>query len=157
MNKKIFTISVVTLLLDQISKSVIDLYIKLDEVIKVFKGFYLTNLDNTGCAFSLLENKSYLLAIIGVVIIFALISIIKDYKSNKLTNLSFGLLFGGILGNLSDRVFLGYVRDFIGVGSFPVFNFADMFICLGVACLILETFLERNKDDSNSRQKRKNR
>ena len=138
----------------------VDLYIKLDGVVDVFNGFYITNLNNTGCAFSLLEGKNYLLALLAVVIVFALISIIKDYKDCILTNVSFGLIFGGIFGNLSDRLFLGYVRDFIGVNifkySFPVFNLADAFICIGVFGLILETFLERDKNDCSSTKKRKN-
>jgi len=156
MNRKIFTIGVISLLIDQISKSLIDMFIHLEKEITIFKWFKLTNLNNTGCAFSFLEGKNYLLAVIGIVIIFILISIIKDYKDCFLTNLAFGLLFGGILGNLSDRVFLGFVRDFIMVGSFPVFNAADAFICIGVFLILVETFLERNKDGSRGKHKRKN-
>jgi signal peptidase II len=60
-----------------------------------------------------------------------------SYKENKLTNLSFGLLFGGVVSNLLDRIIFGYVRDFISIGSFPVFNIADASIVVGVILIII--------------------
>ena len=65
----------------------------------------------------------------------------KDFKNTHLVNISFGLLFGGILGNFGDRLFLGYVRDFLKFNIFgyhaPVFNVADASIVIGVILLII--------------------
>jgi signal peptidase II len=84
-----------------------------------------------------------------------------SYKENKLNNLAFCILFGGILGNFLDRIFVGYVRDFIsfkfGNYYFPTFNIADIAIVIGVILLIISTIVEEMTKNGNKsrRSKRK--
>ena len=142
MNKKILIISIVTLLIDQITKIIIDLALKIDETVSVIKHFfYITRVSNTGAAFSILEGKTILLSIVSIIAVILLLRYMKDFKNNKLVNLSFGLLLGGIIGNFGDRLFLGYVRDFLKFNIFgynyPVFNIADATIVIGVILLII--------------------
>ena len=142
MNKKILIIGIVTLLIDQITKIIIDLALKIDETVSVIKNFfYITRVSNTGAAFSILEGKTILLSIVSVIAVILLLRYMKDFKNNKLVNLSFGLLLGGIIGNFGDRLFLGYVRDFLKFNIFgynyPVFNIADATIVIGVILLII--------------------
>ena len=157
MNKKIFTISVISLLIDQVSKFLVGSYIGLGEEVKIFKFFSLTNLNNTGCAFSLLEGKNFLLILFGFFMIFVLIKFLKEFKENNLTYFIFGILYGGIFGNMIDRLFLGYVRDFLkfsfGNKTFPIFNLADSFITVGVIVLLIISFKEGEQNGNKGRNK----
>ena len=84
-----------------------------------------------------------------------------SYKPKKLIDLSFGLLYGGILGNLIDRTFFGYVRDFISVRiinyNFPIFNIADSAIVIAVIFLLYDTLFGGNKNATISRRRKTNR
>ena len=89
-----------------------------------------------------------------------IIKFISDFKENKRNTLAFGLLLGGCLGNLYDRVIYGYVRDFIyfkfGTYSYPIFNIADIGIVIGTI-LLLYACLKGEEDGSRSIKRRKNR
>lgn len=78
---------------------------------------------NHGAAFGILQGYRFLFIIASVIAIGVIIYLGKTVK--KYYALPLGLLLGGIIGNLIDRIFLGYVRDFIGVGFWPTFNIAD--------------------------------
>ena len=104
-----------------------------------------TYLENRGAAFGILENKKIILMIITLLIIgFVIVYIFKNYKSLvSFEKIIYGLLLGGALGNLIDRIFRGYVIDFISVRlpfnyDFPVFNVAD--IAVVVSCILLVIF-----------------
>lgn len=144
MKKKIIIIAFASLLIDEISKFLISHYLSSGEIIHVFKGLDFTKLYNSGCAFSLFEGKNPLLIIIALVMIYVLVKLMKEYKNNFINALAFGFLFGGILGNLFDRILLGHVRDFIKLTfiDFPVFNMADSFITVGVVILFISTFFK---------------
>ena len=152
MKKGIIITTVIALLFDEISKFLIGAFLDKNEVVHIFKGLDFTNLYNSGCAFSLLEGKNPLLILIAIVMLYILIRLIKEYKSTLINVMAFGLLFGGILGNLFDRVLFGHVRDFIKLTfiDFPIFNLADAFITIGVVVLTFNTFFERDKNGSNS-------
>ncbi len=145
MNKKIFIIGIVSLIIDQVSKVLIDTFLEPDQVIVIVKNFfYLTRVGNTGAAFSILEGYTLFLIALSFVCIILLFKLSKDFKKNKTTTFAFGLLVGGILGNLSDRLFLGIVRDFLKFKifeyNFPIFNVADMCIVIGVILLIVSMY-----------------
>ena len=159
MNKKIMFMTIFFLTLDQISKIIIDGVLKVNEVIRVIpKFFYLTRVNNTGAAFSILEGRTIFLSIISVFAILLLFKYMNEFKQTKLGNVSFSLLLGGILGNLIDRVFLGSVRDFLKFDifgyEFPVFNIADTCIVVGVLLLIVCVFRGDDKSEVNSRKPR---
>lgn len=142
MNKKKVIISVIVLLIDQLLKSFIQIY---DIHVSLINNFFSINYhQNIGAAWSILEGKQILLIIISLVMLVLVYNMSFSYSENKVNNFSFGLLIGGILGNLVDRVLFGYVRDFIDViifkYDFPVFNIADAAIVIGVIIIIITTF-----------------
>lgn len=142
MNRKIFIVAVVSLLLDQITKILIGIFFTLDERIILIKNFFsLHFIENYGAAWSILNNKVDFLIIISLVAIFIIYRFMYNFKQNSRNNIAFGLILGGIVGNLIDRVFLGYVRDFLSFKLFsyqyPIFNLADTFIVIGVFLLII--------------------
>lgn len=102
--------------------------------------FRLVYSHNTGVAFSLFQGFPQILTIVALSIT---VGIIYAYifhlpNRNRLIQLSAGLIVGGALGNIVDRIRLGYVVDFIQVGWWPVFNVADSAVCVGAALLLLE-------------------
>lgn len=152
MIKKISVLTVILVIVDQIVKFLVSTYLNYIDVIPKF--LYLSLEKNYGVAFSMLWNNRLLILIISLLLILFLIYLLnKDYlskgKNNKLLNVTYGLLFGGILGNLIDRIVRGYVIDYIGVYiinyKFPVFNLADSFITIGVILMIISTFKEEKK------------
>lgn len=96
-----------------------------------------TYTQNTGAAFSLFSDSTIFITIMSVLFIIGLF--IADYyggSKNAWYYLGFGFIIGGGLGNFIDRVFLGYVRDFIRFDfiTFPIFNIADTFLTIGIIC-----------------------
>ena len=155
LNKKIQSIIFLSLILDQISKIVINTNLKENESIKILGSFFkLTNVFNEGAAFSLFDGSKVFLIIVSIISILFLLYMMKDFKDSKLNNIAFGFIFGGILGNLIDRLFLGYVRDFLDFNIFgfhyPVFNLADSFIVIGVIILIID-LIKGEKDGVSSK------
>jgi len=94
---------------------------------------------NTGVAFSLFQNIPQFLTIVALGITAGVIYAYARHMPNRspLIQVSVGLIVGGALGNVIDRLRLGYVVDFIQVGWWPVFNIADSAICVGAALLLL--------------------
>ena len=140
---KVYLTSVIVLLIDQIVKLLIKTNMNLNEEISIIPNFFsIQYLKNTGAAFSILENQTILLAITSIICISVIIYYLK--KEENLTTamyLSFGLVLGGILGNLIDRIVYQGVIDFLSFQifnyNFPVFNIADMGITIGVLLLII--------------------
>lgn len=139
MKKKIIMISLFVLMLDQLIKIVVATYLPNIMVIPNFLS--LVYAENTGVAFSMLSGNRILIIFITIILIGLLIQIlkkesIKSKQNSKLVVLSYGFLFGGILGNLLDRIIRGVVIDYISLNifgyHFPIFNLADLFITFGV-------------------------
>ena len=107
---------------------------------------------NYGAAWSILTGKRLLLVIISCVILAAIIFYFSHFKNNIRNNIAFGLVMGGLLGNLFDRIYYGYVRDFISLkfGSYyyPIFNVADMSIVIGTILIAIAII---KKEDSNEK------
>ena len=154
MNRKKLLISIIILLIDQITKLIVQTFETSVSVIDNI--FAITYYQNTGAAWSLLEGKQTLLIIISLIMITLVYSMMFSFKSDKVSNVAFGLLFGGIFGNLIDRIFFGYVRDFINIKIFsynyPIFNIADMAIVIGVIMVIIITLKGEKKDGNKSRR-----
>lgn len=142
LNKKTYIIAVLILIIDQVSKSVIEIFFNLNESVPVIKDFfYITVAHNTGGAWSIFSNHSYLFIIASEIAIVLLIKFMFGFKNNLRNNIAFASLFGGIFSNLADRIFLGYVRDFLDfkilVYDYPIFNIADVAIVVGVILLVV--------------------
>ena len=131
---------IIFLLIDQISKGLINIYMNINESIKIFDFLSLTYVHNIGAAFSMLEGGRWLfiiLAIIALNIIY--IVFIKDKNLSNFEIVTYALLLSGIIGNLIDRILYGYVIDFINITifDFAIFNIADSFIVISVILLLL--------------------
>ena len=142
MNKKTYFLAVFLLILDQVCKSIIEVYIELGKSISVIPNFFsLTNAHNTGGAWSILNDKPIIFIVVSILALILLVRYMFHFKKNVRNEIAFALTISGILSNLADRIFLGYVRDFLDFNifsyDFPIFNIADICIVIGVFLLII--------------------
>lgn len=142
MKKRPYIIAFFFFLIDLFSKQIITQCIELGESIKVIDNFfYITLAHNTGAAWSILEDKRILLLIITVFVLFLINKYMNKEELNKLECLSYGMIIGGIIGNLFDRIVFSYVIDFFDFKifgyNFPIFNLADTFIVVGVFIMVI--------------------
>jgi signal peptidase II len=150
--RRILLIAVAVLLLDQVSKAVVLRFLHfLDERV-ILEGFFkFVHWGNTGSAFSLFPGKNGVLALVSITAIVVLYLTRHHFDADTLPGqFALGLIFGGIVGNLIDRIFRQHVIDFIYFyvirrdGSelgFPAFNVADSAICVGVGLLFVLAWL----------------
>ena len=151
MNKKLLVlISTIVIILDQVSKYVMARILKSGAITLIKKVLYLTFVKNYGVAFNMLNNKRFIIILISIILISLIYSYMKTFKNNTRNHIAFGLVYGGIIGNFIDRIFIGYVRDFIDVRiinyHYPVFNIADSAIVIGIILLIIAII---KKEDSH--------
>lgn len=171
MNKKFWirfsvmmAIFVVVLVLDLVTKYVFDAQLADGSTITVIP--YLFNfklVHNYGAAWGMLAGKQVFLIVLTLIFLaIFIVYYIKEKNKTWLLNITFGFLFAGCVGNLYDRLFFGYVRDFIQFDfwkSFPIFNFADVALTVGVVLFLvylLVFFLKNRKtqkieDDKNAK------
>jgi len=123
---------------DQLSKIWIRANLAIEQSLFEVGFFRLTHVHNTGAAFGLFRGQSFPLTIvalvgIGVVLLYALLAYRRlPFLDNRLSKSALGLVLGGTVGNLIDRLRFGYVTDFIDFGFWPAFNIADSAITVGV-------------------------
>jgi signal peptidase II len=130
--------SIVTL--DQITKSIIVDWIgpgaanSRREVLGTWLAFEYVQ--NTGAAFGILKGRTWLLSVLALVVASSfMVMFWKHLPFDRLLQFSVALVIGGAIGNLVDRVRLGYVVDFVAVGAWPRFNVADSAITIGLVLL----------------------
>lgn len=149
------------LVMDQLSKYLVARYLNLYQVVEVIPGFFnLTRVHNRGAIFGFLGNSSQPLALIllnlGALLAFAVVAyyFIKTPPEMVLTRVSFALIISGAMGNILDRIFRGYVIDFldfyIGRYHWPFFNLADSCITIGAILLIYNLFRSQKKCSQSS-------
>ncbi len=147
-------ISIIGIIIDQITKTAIDSSMQLFDSIPVVESFFhITYVRNKGAAFSFLSHASWRLPFfITVSIIAALVILIAFRKlrdDQKIAHTSLSMIFSGAVGNLIDRVRLGEVIDFLDVHWYrhhwPAFNVADSLICVGVFLLAIDMMLEEKR------------
>ncbi len=147
----------VTVWLDQLSKQLAVAHLKGIDTYPLIDGvFHLTYLENRGAAFGMFKDHRWVFMIISTVAIIAVLAFMlggyKKYHSPLLyTGLS--LIAGGGIGNMIDRIALGYVVDFFDFRliNFAVFNVADTFVCVGCGIVVLYIILD---DIKQSKQKK---
>ncbi|SHI03984.1 signal peptidase II [Sporanaerobacter acetigenes DSM 13106] len=141
----LYGIFILIILLDQFTKQVAVKYLKLGEPLILIENFLsFTYVENRGAAFGILQNKKIFFLIITVAVIFFVVFFLKKnfYHLSKLMKVSLVMLIAGAVGNLIDRIRLGYVIDFISVRFsngyyFPVFNVADSFIVISTILIVI--------------------
>ena len=148
-NKIIYFIGAFILIIDQLTKMFID---KSATIIPRF--FYINPVNNYGAAWSVFSNKTIFLILASLIILIILLRYQSYFKMNLRNKIAFGLLYGGLLGNLLDRVIFGYVRDFLDFIIFnydyPVFNIADASLVIGMILLIIAIFKGEDKFETSS-------
>ena len=141
MRKKILIILVLifVLVIDQITKHFL-FKVEYFNLIPHFISIS-TNGGNTGAAWGIFSGNTIFLVIVSILLIAALFIFNHFYKNKSVFYcISFAFVVGGAVGNLIDRLMLGYVRDFIFLDffpSFPIFNVADSFLCVGAVMLAI--------------------
>lgn len=151
--KKMLPIFIISLGIDQIVKIIVKSKMAFATSINVIKNFFrITYLKNTGAAFSILsENRILLILITFVGLGLLYLFFIKNKKIEKHEGYCYGLLLGGIIGNLIDRISYGYVIDYLdfnfGSYNYPVFNFADICIVVSITLLVIFSFKEVKHED----------
>ena len=160
MKKVTLIVSIIALILDQITKIIIESMINLNNSITIIKKvLYLSPCHNYGVAWSMLNNQRWIIIIISLIALYVLFKFSKSFKNNTRNNIAFGLIIGGLAGNLIDRIILGYVRDFIDIiiikYDYPVFNIADTAIVIGVILLVYAIFKGEDQDENRSNGSRR--
>jgi len=174
-------LSLIIIVLDQVTKAMVNSSLELYQRVDIFALLELTHQHNTGAAFSMLNNASgwqrWFFIALGLIVSVILMLWLRRIrgKHQKLLSIGVALILGGALGNVIDRVWLGYVIDFVHVHwdrvgfSFPAFNVADSAISVGAGCLLLDAFLEgrepptvivgeeRNSDETRVHPRRRRR
>ena len=114
---------------------------------------------NTGAAWSILSGGTGILIFVSIIaIVLIVVYTLFSKTTSTLFHVSLGLIVGGAIGNLFDRIVFGYVRDFIRFDfiNFPVFNLADTFLTVGVICLVVYYLIQAIKDFKKTSKKKEN-
>jgi signal peptidase II len=142
-------ISAVVILLDRVTKELASRLLELYQPVPVLPSFNLTLMHNQGAAFSFLSDaggwQRWFFTIIAVAVSAGLVLWLRRLdRSQRWLAVAFALIIGGALGNVWDRVTLGYVVDFIevyyGAWSWPAFNIADSAISIGAVMVLIDSF-----------------
>lgn len=155
----VILVSVLLVVFDQITKALIISNYNVHEYSVVINNFFnIFYIRNYGAAFGILSQNIIFLIGITCIMIYYVFYEIKRNINNNLSIFSLTLVLGGAVGNLIDRIFRGYVVDFLSFRLFnydmPVFNVADIFITCGVI-LVIFCILREGKYEKNSSRRRK--
>ena len=116
--------------------------------------FHITYAENTGMAWSMLSGQIAFLSLISAAAIGLMLWYLYTKKPDRLSRIALALMIGGAAGNLFDRLYFGYVRDFLDFYifgyDFPIFNIADSALCIGVFLLALAALKEEKKENGRT-------
>ena len=130
---------------DQLTKQIVTGHLRLDEGHHIVGPFWIHHVQNSGIAFGLLSSATAAVIVLtGIAVSWMLFFFARSGARHPVLPVALGLVIGGSLSNLLDRVRLGYVTDFLDLGYWPAFNLADSFIVIGVGILVTAlVFAER--------------
>lgn len=121
---------------DQLTKQVVGRTLALGESVDILGPFQIHHVQNSGIAFGLFGNRtSIVIAVTAVAVCAMLVFFARSGRRHPVLPVALGLVLGGSISNLIDRVRLGHVTDFLDFVAWPAFNLADTFIVVGVAIL----------------------
>lgn len=152
---KVYRLMCILLLIDQIIKIVIRHSLNEFQEVKIIKNFFsIIYVQNTGAAFSIMKDATLFLILLSVVFIIFLDKYIRkeESKLTKIDIITYGMIMGGIYGNLIDRIIHRKVTDYLAfdifIYNFPVFNFADICIVVGAILMVIGIifFKEKGKE-----------
>ena len=141
-----FAIAGVSLVLDQLTKWGARTW--LSDGFVGYGFFQLELVFNTGAAYGILANATSALLWVGVLVIAYLVFRMQSLIKHPLDNWVYGFILGGAIGNTLDRMVFSQVTDFINIQIVPVFNLADVWLNLGVFCMLLQVVMGYGKKRS---------
>jgi signal peptidase II len=146
----LFLVAGLIIVLDQATKYLIRSNLELGEIYRadlwITQFVRIVHWQNTGAAFGMFQSLGNVFMILSMVVSVAIIYYYPQVpRQDWLVRLAMAMLLGGAVGNLIDRLYQGYVTDFISVGEFPVFNIADACISMGVVVLFLGMWLQEKQ------------
>jgi len=148
-------IALVVIALDQLTKRAVQQNLALGEALLVFPPWEFVRIVhwvNTGAAFGMFQGGNAVLIGLTVAITLAILIYYQTLPEDHLfQRICLALMVGGSIGNLIDRLTLGYVVDFVAVGRFPVFNLADSCVTVSVILLLISTIIEERKAQSTEK------
>ena len=142
-------IGILVFIIDQLVKHLVVSTMHLGQSLPVIKGiFHITYVLNPGAAFGMLEHQRWFFILVALAAVLLGAAFYKKLQQESfLMRSGSGLLLGGAVGNLADRIQSGLVVDFLDFRIWPVFNIADIAICAGAGILIFDIWQRRNEDD----------
>ena len=149
--RRLVPIAILIALLDQLTKLLVMRWLDPDGPVTVIDGFFwLVNWGNTGAAWGLFQNSNLILAGISVVTLVAICLFHRSFQFHlRGSQVALGLISGGIVGNVVDRIRYGHVVDFLDFAirghHWPAFNVADSAICVGVGIYLLVTWRDEHR------------
>ena len=159
MNKyKLFLVTLIVLFIDRLIKYFVMSNLILLESIEIIKNFFnITYIKNDGIAFNMLSGNRIIILILTIIFVYLFyLMFIKGKKLSEFNKVIYGMLFGGILGNLLDRIVFRNVIDYLDFRlfklNFPVFNFADIMIVISIFFIFIEV-IRGEEYANNSRRK----
>jgi len=137
--------------LDQLTKWLAVRFLMPIDTCPLIRGvLHLTYVENRGAAFGMLANNRWVFLIVSTIAILAMVFyLFSGLSEGRLAGISLAMLISGGIGNMIDRIALGYVVDFIDFRliNFAVFNGADSFVCVGAGLLVLSLILDIIKEN----------
>ena len=154
-NLMLVLIALVVIALDQLTKRAVQQNLALGEALLVFpprEFVRIVHWVNTGAAFGMFQGGNAVLIGLTVAITLAILIYYQTLPEDHLfQRICLALMVGGSIGNLIDRLTLGYVVDFVAVGRFPVFNLADSCVTVSVILLLISMIIEERKAQSTEK------
>lgn len=130
-------VAVAAVIADQVTKHVVTSTLALDDSAHVIGPFSIHHVQNSGIAFGLFSSATAGVTVVtGIAVVWMLVFFARSGARHPVLPAALGLLIGGSMSNLLDRVRLGHVTDFIDFKYWPAFNLADSFIVVGVIILL---------------------
>ena len=140
-----FLISLCVILLDQLVKFFIRNSMNIGDSIPVIKNiFHITYVTNFGAGFGIMQDKTSLLIWFAIIVIGIILFYYDKIQEKKSLQIFSGLILGGTISNLTDRLLFGFVTDFLDFRIWPVFNIGDSCVCIGAVFLIIYFIKKKN-------------
>jgi signal peptidase II len=144
-----FLAAILSVIADQVTKILIRAHLAEGAQLRFLPGFmHLEYVQNRGAAWGFMSGQKWLLIGFTLLVVVMIVSSAREVCARgKLASLGFGLILGGAVGNLTDRILFGHVTDFFDLDTsiqalrtFPVFNVADSALTVGVICMLISLF-----------------
>ncbi len=136
-NLAIITLSLAIITVDRIVKFYIEEYLTVGEMVPVINNvFSITRVQNVGAAFGMFQGMTFLFILAAVMVFGLFIYFYQTVLEDNRLIIAAGMIIGGTVGNLMDRIYFGYVIDYLDIAFWPTFNLSDSFLVIGMLLLL---------------------